>query len=131
MRRRSLLALGALVAIVAAGWLAWRWAIQTVDVVLVNESGVPGSFSWQPGLFAAEETVTLGGCESKSITLRAGERWHLLHNSVEMNSSAIEVPPLVSGIAIEVWIAPDGSSRFVPPYVVAQPVGAPAPRCSN
>ena len=131
MRKWWLLALVAVIAVGATGWLAWRWAIQTVDVVLVNESGVPGSFSWQPGPFAGEVTVALGGCESKSITLRAGERWHLVHKSVEMNSSAIEVPPFVAGVAIEVWIAADGSSRFVPPYEVDQPVGAPAPRCSS
>lgn len=131
MRRRWLTIFLVLIAVVGAGWLAWRWEIQTVNVVMVNASGLPATFSWQPQLFAGEETVPLGGCESKSVTLRAGERWRLDHDRLQMNSAAIEVPPFTTGVAIEIWIDADGSSRYVPPYAVDQPVPAPQPDCAT
>ncbi|MEO8272454.1 MAG: hypothetical protein ABI620_00130 [Chloroflexota bacterium] len=128
MRMRWVRALLVAVVVIAAGWLTWRWAIQRVNVVIVNASGVPGSFSWQPNLFADEVSVSLGGCESKSIHLLAGERWHLVHESLEMNSAAIDMPLFTPAIAIEIWIDANGSSRFVPPYPIDGPVDLPIAR---
>lgn len=111
----------------AAGWFGWRWVAQTVDVAIVNASGATAQFSWQPQPFADPVTVIVGGCESKSVVLRAGESWRLEHDRLEVNSSIVDVPLFVRGVAIEIWLAPDGSSRLVSAYPVDHPVDAPAP----
>lgn len=116
-----------IVLLVVLGWLGWRWEIQTVNLVMVNASGIPAQFSWQPQLFAEEATVSIAGCESKSIELRAGERWRFTHDRLEMTSSVVDVPLFVSGVAVEIWLATDGSSRYVPAYPVDEPLNAPSP----
>jgi hypothetical protein len=126
---RTLL-VAALIAVIALGavaWFGWRWAAQTVNLVIVNASGIPAQFSWQPQLFADEETITIGGCEGKSMELRAGERWHFVHDRLEMNSSVVDVPVFAREVAVEIWLAADGSSRYVPAYPVDAPINAPHP----
>jgi hypothetical protein len=127
MRSRWLAILLAVVALGAVSWAAWRWEIQKVNVVIVNASGAAATFSWQPRLFAADETVAIGGCESKSIELRAGARWRLAHDQLEMQAAIVEVPLLTPEVALEIWLATDGSSRYVPAYPVDAPVPAPYP----
>ena len=115
------------VLVIGAGWLAWRWQVQTVQVVIVNASGATARFSWQPRLFAADVAVDVGGCESKSIRLRAGDRWRFLSDRLDMNSSVVDVPVFAPEVAFEIWLQPDGSSRIVPVYQVEGPVPAPHP----
>ena len=132
MPRRWPIAVLLVVIGVAVAWLGWRWEVQTVDVVIVNASGLPGQFSWQPQVFADEVTVTIGGCESKSIQLRAGEHWRFDHDRLEMNSSVVDVPTFVREVAFEIWLDADGSSRTVPVHPVDGPVNAPIPSgCSS
>lgn len=117
----------ALIAVGALAGLGWRWGTQRVNLVIVNASGIPAQLSWQPQLFAAEETITIGGCEAKSMRLLAGERWRFAHDRLDMNSSIVDVPLLARMVAVEIWLAADGSSRYVPAYPVDDPVAAPLP----
>ena len=117
-----------LVALVAAaGWFGWRWFGQTVDVVVVNASGLPARFSWQPQLFGEETTVSIDGCASKSIVLRAGEHWHIEHGRYEGTSNFVDVPLTAQLVAVEIWLDPDQSVRTIQAHPVDQPVDAPAP----
>jgi hypothetical protein len=127
VRIRLLATLLVVLTLGAIAWFGWRWGVQTVNLVIVNASGLPAQLSWQPLLFAEEERVAIGGCESKSIVLRAGERWHLAHDRLEMNSSVVDVPLLAPDVAVEIWLAADGSSRYVPAYPIDAALNAPPP----
>jgi hypothetical protein len=111
----------------AAGWFGWRWFGQTVDVVIVNASGLPAQFSWQPQPFAEETTVAIGGCESKSMVLRAGEHWHIEHGRYEGTSNFVDVPLTAQLVAVEIWLDPDQSVRMIQAHPVDQPIDAPVP----
>jgi hypothetical protein len=100
-------------------------------VVIVNASGQAGQFSWQPQLQADTVDVPVGGCESKSFELLAGETWRFTSDRLEVTSSIVSVPLLVQEVAIELWLAPDGTSRLVSAYPVDGPVGAPIPSCAT
>lgn len=127
MRTRLLATLVLVLTLSAIAWFGWRWELQSVNLLIVNASGAPAQLSWQPQLFADEASVSIGGCESKSIVLRAGERWHLAHDRLEMNSSVVDVPLLAPTVAVEIWLAADGSSRYVPAYPVDAALNAPSP----
>jgi hypothetical protein len=113
-----------IVLLAVAGWLTWRWYGQTVDVLIVNASSNPGQFSWQPQVFGDPVTDTVGGCESKSIQLRAGEHWEFQHGRYRVTSSAVDVPPFVGRVTVEIHLEADGSARFVAAYPVDGPVDA-------
>jgi hypothetical protein len=120
------------IALVVIGALVWRWQLQTVDVVIVNASGTEAQFSWQPQLFAQLATNAVGGCEAKSITLRAGETWRLEGDKLDIDSTAVNVPFFEPAVAAEVWLNADGSHRFVPAYPIHAAVSLPIPPgCSN
>src|SRR5260221_13418100 len=122
---RRLSAVVAIVVLAGAAFLGWRWAGQRVNVVIVNASGQAGQFSWQPQLFADTVDVPVGGCDSKSIELLAGETWRFTSDRIEGTSSIVPVPLLVPEVAIELWLAPDSTSRVVPAYAVDGPIEAP------
>ena len=129
MNRPRSVAFGILV-VVAIGLIAlgaWRLEIQRVNLVIVNQSGHAGQFSWQPSLFAALETIPVQGCESKSMTLRGGEDWRFEADNLDVNSNFLDRPWLTPMVALEIWIDPGGSSRIVGPRAVDAPVGAPYP----
>ncbi len=127
MTRRWRVVLLVIVLAGVVGWLGWRWQGQTVDVVIVNASGTAAQFSWQPQLFGELASVVVGGCESKRVQLRGGETWHFESDRLEANSSTVSIPLLTREVAVEIWLAPGGSSRLVPPYPVDGPFGAPYP----
>jgi hypothetical protein len=132
VRARLVAAFLAIVALGAVGWFGWRWEVQTVNLVIVNASGITARLSWQPQLFANEAQATIGGCESTSIELRAGERWRLAHDRLDMNSSIVDMPLFTRMVAVEIWLAADGSSRYVPAYAVDDALDAPTPTgCTN
>lgn len=131
MIRRAGAVLLVLVLIGGLVWVAWRWQLQTVDVVIVNASGVEAEFTWQPQLFAAEASVVVRGCESKSIQLLAGEEWRLVADKLDISSSVVDVPLAARAVAVEVWLDPDGGSRLVRAYPVDGPVSAPDPGCGS
>jgi hypothetical protein len=110
-----------------AGWLDWRWQGQLVDVVIVNASGTPAEFSWQPGLFAETATIPVAGCEAKSVELVAGASWRFVSDSLDVNSSSVNAPPFTRQVAVEIWLAPDGSSRLVSAHPIDRPIDAPYP----
>jgi hypothetical protein len=126
---RRLIAVVAIVVLIGAASVGWRWAVQRVNVVIVNASGQVGQFSWQPQLFGNIVDVPVGGCESKSIELLAGETWRFTSDRIEVTSSVVSVPLLAQEVAFELWLAADGTSRLVPAYVVDGPMSAPAPPC--
>ncbi|HEY4227281.1 MAG TPA: hypothetical protein VGM49_03000 [Candidatus Limnocylindrales bacterium] len=117
----------AFVLVAGTGWFFWRWYGQTVDVVIVNASGLPGQFSWQPQVFADEVTVDVGGCESKSIQLLAGERWQFDHDRIQARSAAVDVPLFGKEVAVEIWLGADGSSRLIAAHPIDGPMNAPYP----
>jgi hypothetical protein len=127
MMRRIGLVLLAIVLAVLAGGIGWRWQGQTLDVVIVNASGTVVQFSWQPRPFADQVTVAMGGCQSKSIQLRGGDTWRFTSDRLDVDSSSVSVPLLTRDVAVEIWLAPDGSSRLVPAYPDDRPVDAPYP----
>ena len=127
MMRRWRTGLVVVVFAAAAVGLGWRWQVQTVDVVIINASGVAAQFSWQPQPFAELVTVAVGGCESKSMELRGGETWRFMSDRLDVDSSAASIPLFTREVAVEIWLAQDGSRRFVPAYPVDRPVGAPYP----
>jgi hypothetical protein len=132
MIRRWRAVLLAVVLLGVVSGLAWRWQGQTVDLLIVNASPAGAEFSWQPRLFADLASAPIGACESKSIELRAGETWRFQNDQLDIGSSAFSIPLFDREVAIEIWIAPDGSSRLVSPYPVARALGAPYPSgCST
>lgn len=114
-----------LVALVAV--VAWRWAIQRVNLVIVNQSGAEARLTWQPSLFATPTTITIGGCESTSMDLGGGQHWRLEADALDINANFVDRPWLTSMVEFEIWIDPGGGSRIVGPRAVDHPVGAPAP----
>ena len=58
--------------------------------------------------------MAVGGCESKSIELRGGDTWRFMGNRLDVNSSAVDVPPFAREVAVEIWLAQDGSSGLIP-----------------
>ena len=127
MRTRLVAVVLAIVALSAVAWIGWRSEVQTVNLVVVNGSRTPVELTWQPQPFADDVEVIIGACESRSIELRAGMRWRLAHDRLDMNSSIVEVPPLTREVAVEVWLAADGSSRYVSAHPVDGAVDAPSP----
>jgi hypothetical protein len=122
---RAPILIGVLV-VAAALLVAWRLGGQVVNVVVVNSSGQPATFSWQPALFASAESKAIGGCESTSIELRAGETWHLSAANFETGSASVEVPLVAREVAFEVWLDATGQTE-VASRVVDQPIDAPYP----
>ena len=131
MNRRLIAAIAFVVLVASVGIVGWRWAGQSVDVVIVNASGQLAQFTWQPQLFAETVTVSVGGCESKSVVLLAGETWRLDSDIVTVDSSSVAVPLAAPMSAFEVWIDRDGTARTIPAHPVDGPIAAPIPSCEN
>lgn len=132
MIARRLPILVAAAVIIGLAWGGWRLAGQRVNVVIVNASGQPIEFSWQPALFVPLETVTIGGCESKSADLLAGEGWRLMRDGdLVAHASVVSVPPLARRVAVEIRLEPDDSVLIGPTSEVERPIDAPYPPCSN
>lgn len=120
------------VAVVAGAAAEWRLNGQHVNVVVINASGTPVQFEWQPAPFAETVSVDRSGCESSSMDLRAGEGWRLSREGETiLDSSAVSVPLLAGRVAVEVWLGADQSVRIEPAREVEAPVGAPYPRCDS
>jgi hypothetical protein len=114
-----------LVALVAVG--AWRWALQRVSLVVVNQSAAAAQLTYQPQLFADRATITIEPCTSTSIDLGGGQSWRLEADGLDINANAVDRPWLTPRIAFEIWLDPGGSSRITGPYVIDAVVSAPAP----
>jgi hypothetical protein len=127
MRKRLLVALVLIVAVAASGWVAWRWQVQAVDIVIVNESEGVADFRWQSWPLADEAVGSVGACEARVVRLSAGATWQLHAEGLEVRSAAFDIPLQAQAVALEIWLEPDGSSRLVPPYTVTGPVSAPVP----
>lgn len=132
MSRRRL-ALVAAVAVLLAASLAQSWInSHTVNLVVVNASGMPVEISWQPAPGAPSELKVSPGCASHSLELSRGTSWQVARDGdTLLDSATAGLPLLDSLVAVEVWLEPDGSVRIVPPHVVADRVGAPHPNCGN
>jgi hypothetical protein len=133
MRMRRWLRLVAVV-IAMSGFLFAQWRLnQTVNVVVVNASGQPIEFSWQPHPFGQLVSVTRNGCETSSMDLRAGETWRVTNAAGEIiaGSASVSVPLFAPRVAVEVWLYRDGMIRTVPVHETSGPVGAPYPPCGN
>jgi hypothetical protein len=117
-----------IVAVCTVAWVGWRWEAQRVNLLSVNASGTPAQLAWQPQLFAGEAAEVIDACESTSIELHAGARWHVVHDRLEMSSAVVDVPLFTREVAVEIWLAADGSSRYVPAYPVDEALDAPPPR---
>lgn len=127
--RRVIAAMAVAALVIGVVVAGWRWAGQRVDVVIVNASGREAQFTWQPQLFAETATVSVGGCESKSVVLLAGETWRFDSDILSVDSSSVAVPPTAVTSAFEIWLDRDGSGRTVPAHAVDVPVPAPYPSC--
>lgn len=110
---------------VLAALVLWARPAAGLNLVIVNQSGAEAELTWKPGALDAEETVTSGGCESKSILLE--HEWRLQANNLDMNSRSVQLPSTTKVVELEIWLDPDGSSRTVGPREVDQPVNAPYP----
>jgi hypothetical protein len=128
---RTAVAAAAVVVLLALGAVcAWRLAIQRVNLVIVNQSGVDAVLTWQASLFGPEVTMPIDGCESESMDLGGGQAWRLEANGLDINANAIERAWLTRMVAFEIWLEPGGSSRIEGPSSVERPVTAPVPdRC--
>ena len=131
MKTRPVAILVAVAVIIGGTFVAWRWVGQRVDVVMVNASGQLAQFTWQPQLFTEAVTVPVGGCESKSVQLLAGETWRFDSDSLAVDSARVTVPLFATDVAFEIWLNADGTSRVVPAYAVDGPVSAPYPACPS
>ncbi len=127
MIRRPGVVLLAFALVIASGWVGWRCQGQIVNVVIVNASGSVAQFSWQPRPFAEQVTMAVDGCESKSMELRGGDTWRFTSDRLDVDSSSVSVPLFTREVAVEIWLALDGSSRLVPAQVVDRQVDAPYP----
>lgn len=81
----------------------------------------------QPQLFPDDASATIVSCESRSFDFSADQTWHLRAAGLEIGSAAVDVPLPASSVAVEIWLEPDGSSRFVSPDPIDRPVDAPHP----
>jgi hypothetical protein len=104
----------------------------TVDLVVVNASGLPVEISWQPAPGATTESQLDEGCASHSLPLSRGASWQVARDGdVILDSSGASLPLFPALVAVEVWLYPDGSVRIVPPHEVGRLVDAPYPDCEN
>ena len=120
-------------AIVLLGVLPWRLTGQHINLVVVNESGRPVDFAWQPGLFLEKASVIRGGCESSSMDLQAGLEWTLTAEGggVILDSAEIDVPFFTPRVAVEVRLSERGDVEIARPRVVETPLNAPYPACAG
>ena len=117
-------------AVVLLGVLPWRLTGQHINLVVVNESGRPVEFAWQPGLFWEKVSVTRNGCESNSMDLHAGLEWTLTGDdgAIILDSADIDVPFFTPRVAVEVRVDEQGA-HIVPARAVNAPLDAPYPDC--
>jgi hypothetical protein len=128
-RTRLLLAVVASVLAVAGYWHVYG---QEVEVLLINESGRPLTFSWQPSPFLDEVSVLRNGCESGSLVLHRGQSWRLeWGDGVIANSLTAVMPPFARLVVVEIRIDRSGSVLVSPPLAVDAPVGAQVPDCTS
>jgi hypothetical protein len=125
--RRAILVVVVLLLLVAGAVAAWRWGIQRVNLVIVNQSGAAAQLTWQPSMFAAPVTFSVGGCESKSLDLGGGQSWRLEGDGLDINANAVDRPWLTRMVGFEIWLDPGGSSRINGPRPVDRRVDAPMP----
>ena len=118
-------------AILLLGVLPWRLAGQHVNLVVVNESGRPVEFRWQPGLFLEMASVTWNGCESSSMDLQAGLEWSLTADdgATVLDSAAVEVPLFTERVLVEVRLSERGDVSIGSPRSVDTPIDAPDLDC--
>lgn len=128
MLKRAVLGLVVIAVIAASGWAAWRWQVQTVGIVLVNESARDAEFTWQTWPLGEESVSTVGSCAARSVRLPAGATWELHADGLDVRSAAFDIPLEEQEVAVEIWLERDGSSWLVPPYPVSGPVNAPIPQ---
>jgi hypothetical protein len=133
--RRALVATSfVLVAALAIAYAGWWWGARRVNVLVVNASSHPVEYLWQPAPFAEMTGVTKGGCEAMSNVVAAGAKWLVRRDDDAapiLESSQVSVPPLARLVAVEVYLAADGSTRVVPAHEVAAPLDAPYPECES
>ena len=122
----------AVVAIVLTMAGYWHVYGQEVEVLLVNESGRPLTFSWQPGPFLDEASVIRNGCESGSLVLLGGESWKLeWGDGLIASSSTTAMPPFARLVVVEIRIDRSGSVVVSPPLAIGAPLGAQVPDCTS
>lgn len=119
------------VAVLVLGMVLWRLAGQHINLVVVNESGSPVEFSWQPGLFAEKVSVTRSGCESSSMDLQAGLEWMLTGDDggVILDSTGVDLPFFTPRVAVEVRLTEQDGVHVAPARAVNAPLNAPYPAC--
>jgi hypothetical protein len=125
--RRAIAVVAVLLLLVAGSVATWRLAVQRVNLVIVNQSGVEAQLTWQPSLFAVESTIRVGGCESRSMDLGGGQTWRLEADGLDINANAVDRPWLTPMVAFEIWLDAGGSSRINGPHAVSRPISAPNP----
>ena len=125
--RRLVLTTIALVVVAFVAVAGWRIAIQRVNLVIVNQSGVEATLTWEPSLFAARQSVPISGCESKSLDLGGGQYWRLESDTLDINARFVDRPWRAPMIKFEIWLDPGGGSRIVGPDPTDRRVDAPAP----
>jgi len=118
-------------AVLLLGVLPWRLTGQHINLVVVNESGRPVEFTWQPGLFLEKVSVTRNGCESSSMDLQAGLEWTLTgdEGGVILDSAGVDVPFFTPRLAVEVRLNEQGGVTIAPARAVSAPLDAPYPAC--
>ena len=119
--------------VVLLGVLPWRLTGQHINLVVVNESGRPVAFAWQPALFSEKTSVTRSGCESSSMDLQAGLEWTLTAEDGEviLDSAEVDVPFFTPRVAVEVRLSEQGNVEIARPRAVETPIDAPYPACAG
>lgn len=123
------IAVGAVVALLALIAMLWI-SDPPVDVVLVNASGRPLTFAWQPNRFGPMVEAVYEPCHSTSQVLEAGAQWRVtLDGTPIVGSDNFSLPRFTGLVAIEARIESDGSVQMVGPHPVARPLDAPIVAC--
>jgi hypothetical protein len=104
-----------------------------VNLLVVDASGRSTDLTWQPSVAApAVTTVTLLGCESKSMELAVGQAWRLSRDGLVLASSdTVSLAGWSGMIALEVHLNADGTTTVLPPRSVRVPQDAIDPGCGN
>lgn len=131
MHARRVLALvviaGVAVVVGAQMWINGH----TVNLVVVNASGLPVEIAWQPGPGAPMTSEIEPGCSSTSMPLSRGSSWRVSQDDqVVLDSSSAALPVFDPLVAVEVWLDADGSIRIVPARPVGRLIDAPYPDCT-
>lgn len=132
MTRRRLVAI-AIATMLVVAIVAGQWWLNghTVDLVVVNASGRPVEIAWEPAPGAPMSSEVDAGCSSSSLPLSRGSAWRVsVDGDVVIDSAAAALPIFEPLVAVEVWLAKDGSIRIVPAHAISKLVDAPYPDCT-